>query len=29
MTTGLGGKLSFSVELEQAEQIKVKILRAE
>lgn len=27
MTTGLGGKLSFSVELEQAEQIRVKIVR--
>lgn len=27
MTTNLGGKLSFSVELEQAEQVKVQILR--
>lgn len=27
MTTNLGGKLSFSVELEQAEQVKVEILR--
>lgn len=25
MTTGLGGKLSFSVELEKAEQVKVQI----
>ena len=29
MTTNLGGKLSFSVELEQAEQVKVEILRVE
>ena len=29
MTTNLGGKLSFSVELEQAEQVKVRILRVE
>ena len=27
MTTNLGGKLSFSVELEKAEQVKVQILR--
>lgn len=27
MTTNLGGKLSFSVELEKAEQVQVKILR--
>ena len=29
MTTNLGGKLSFSVELEKAEQVKVQILRVE
>ena len=29
MTTNLGGKLSFSVELEQAEQIKVEIVRVD
>ena len=29
MTTNLGGKLSFSVELEKAKQVKVQILRVE
>ena len=29
MTTNLGGKLSFSVELEKAEQIKVEIVRVD
>ena len=29
MTTNLGGKLSFSVELENAEQVKVQILRVD
>lgn len=29
MTTNLGGKLSFSVELEQAEQVEVQVLRVE
>lgn len=29
MTTNLGGKLSFSVELEQAEQVKAKIVRVD
>lgn len=29
ITTNLGGKLSFSVELEQAEQVKVRIVRVQ
>ena len=29
MTTNLGGKLSFSVELENAEQVKVQVLRVD
>ena len=29
MTTGMGGKLSFSVELENAEQMKVQIVRVD
>ena len=29
MTTNLGGKLSFSVELEQAEQVEVQVLRVD
>ncbi|MDD3278391.1 MAG: endosialidase [Lachnospiraceae bacterium] len=29
MTTNLGGKLSFSVELEKAEQVQVQIMRVE
>ena len=29
MTTNLGGKLSFSVELEKAEQVKVQVLIVE